>query len=1036
MALYKPGEEPEALSKRVRSFFAKVDEYYPDKRIEGLHNAHKKLGERLTALYRELGYSSGEEMMRAYGYEYIQKADRRDKGTRISELIAELKKRYPDGSGLGSVLELKKANPDLSGAISSLQIKKDVFIQEGIISGSVLPTAEDFEVKCSELLLMIQEKYPDGPQWTNQMGLTDALPEARQLIADIQDIMKRILHRPFVEEMKRRGIFAEREALLAKQKAQKTVKNTNAAYFRRKCLMGESERSFSGITRNAFGMPFADYKNCRDRTEPGGEIGTAMQAMKKTIPELDRIADAEGRIQESALSPYSRNLSKIGDSLGYADVKALLLAYGYTITRAQNHDDTASSSASVPEHETNDDASDGMVSAKSFAVQAEESTIASDTEEKSRLLSRLCAVLQEVLSKNTQSDSDEEADDEEEYLYTGFEDEDEEDDAASRMVNSMFAEHRYLTIRQTGDKLRFDNAFTLQLNGDTEFREETDLNEASLALIFNEETENIVFQLNPFGAAYPGAVKKALAQNVANSEHAASVLLHESDDAAIGIIAMIHDDADSEEDAIVFSLCVVIRVGGYSVLLVSLYERKTNDIRTQFQRDITAICSLFSNVEILYKGYTLHISIRNEQIEELAEQLFGEEITEDSDSIPNAAVADALEQMRSLTASAEDELQKMQNALEVQKQLLEAEEKRTDYTADLTETEIRSLMYLTLLLEYENGTKRTNEAFYDCYKDDFSSLSEQDIRLLYNEFSRDVYAGERNDLQEDMFRELPFEVRFYYAVENAFNTADIKHHKSCKDFAYLFGKQWFSSDEMEQFYDGIDRLAKENLESTDSQFAAIDDSWRKFEMARSSLVISLQDNDFAGYDPYNPFMQDCGAYIAVVKLKSGGVLSLSAVLNQNIVDYWNTDYQTIWGAALDNEPYDQRSNQNIGIITAMAKLAHDKALGLYAENSVEQPKNAPAITEQSDTPANTGKKKEGCYIATAVYGSYDAPEVRILRKYRDEVLQNSFWGRVFIKTYYKLSPPIANQLKNARRLNGVVRKVLDIWVTDLNKKQW
>lgn len=368
MALYKPGEEPEALAKRVRSFFAKVDEYYPDKRIEGLHNAHKKLGERLTALYRELGYSSGEEMMRTYGYEYIQKADRRDKGTRINELIAELKKRYPNGSGFCSVLELKNANPDLSGTISSLQIKKDVFIQEGIISGSALPTAEDFEVKCSELLLMIQEKYPDGPQWTNQMGLTSAMPETRQLIADIQDIMKRILYRPFVEEMKQRGIFAERDALIAKQKGQKSTKNTNAAYFRHKCLIGESERSFSGITRNAFGMPFADYKICRDRTVPGGEIGTAMQTMKKLIPELDRIADAEGRIPEMALSPYSRNLSKIADSFGYADVKALLFAYGYTIILAQNHNNTASYSEPVPENATDDEASDSIISVDSTAV--------------------------------------------------------------------------------------------------------------------------------------------------------------------------------------------------------------------------------------------------------------------------------------------------------------------------------------------------------------------------------------------------------------------------------------------------------------------------------------------------------------------------------------------------------------------------------------------------------------------------------------------------------------------------------------------
>lgn len=827
----------------------------------------------------------------------------------------------------------------------------------------------------------------------------------------------------------------------AKQNFRKASKNTSISYFRRKCLMGESERSFTGITRNAFGMPFSDYKICRERTEPGGEIGTAMQAMNKLLPELEHIADAEGQILETSFSSYSRNLTKIADSLGYADAEALLLAYGHTITTSHHHDDTDSSSKPVPEHETNDVASIGIVSAESSAVISEETMSTSDdSDEKHRLLSRLCATLLALIDKNLQSVPDDEtdADDkEEEYLYTGFEDEDDEDDAASRIVNAMFAQHRQLTIRKIGDTLHFDAAFTVSLNNSWEYYPDTEEDYPVLVSCVDSIAEGIWFYLKPFAAAYPGAVKEAISNTASHADQgAAQLMLYQSDDVEIGIVVISHEDDAFDKDLTQYKACYIVRIGSYSVLFDSLYEHYRNEPRDTFIEDFHKIGSLFRNVEILHKGDRISAEITEDQINDLVDQLFGEEITEDSGNIPNAAVADALEQMRTLTASAEDELPKMQNALEVQKQMLEAEEERTDYTADLTETEIRSLMYLTLLLEYENGTKRTSEAFYDCYQEDFSSVSEQDIKLLYNEFSREVYAGERNDLYEDLFHEMAFAVKFYYAVENAFNTADIKRHKSCKDFAYLFGRQWFSPDEMEPFYDGIDRLTEENRVSTDSQFAAIDDSWLKLETARSSLVISLQDKDFAGYDPYNPFMQDCGAYIAVVKLKSGGVLSLSAVLHQNIVDYWNTDYQTIWGAALDNEPYDQRSNQNIGIITAMAKLAHDKALGLYAENSVEQPKNAPAITEQSDTPANTGKKKEGCYIATAVYGSYDAPEVRILRRYRDEVLQNSFWGRVFIKTYYKLSPPIANQLKNARRLNGVVRKVLDRWVTDLNKKQW
>ena len=52
------------------------------------------------------------------------------------------------------------------------------------------------------------------------------------------------------------------------------------------------------------------------------------------------------------------------------------------------------------------------------------------------------------------------------------------------------------------------------------------------------------------------------------------------------------------------------------------------------------------------------------------------------------------------------------------------------------------------------------------------------------------------------------------------------------------------------------------------------------------------------------------------------------------------------------------------------------------------------------------EKKKGCYIATCVYGSYDCPQVWMLRRYRDYYLDNHWWGRAFIKAYYALSPTI------------------------------
>ncbi len=50
--------------------------------------------------------------------------------------------------------------------------------------------------------------------------------------------------------------------------------------------------------------------------------------------------------------------------------------------------------------------------------------------------------------------------------------------------------------------------------------------------------------------------------------------------------------------------------------------------------------------------------------------------------------------------------------------------------------------------------------------------------------------------------------------------------------------------------------------------------------------------------------------------------------------------------------------------------------------------------------------KSGCYIATAVYGSYDCPQVWTLRRFRDYSLSKTWYGRAFIYTYYAISPTL------------------------------
>lgn len=79
------------------------------------------------------------------------------------------------------------------------------------------------------------------------------------------------------------------------------------------------------------------------------------------------------------------------------------------------------------------------------------------------------------------------------------------------------------------------------------------------------------------------------------------------------------------------------------------------------------------------------------------------------------------------------------------------------------------------------------------------------------------------------------------------------------------------------------------------------------------------------------------------------------------------------------------------------------------------------------------KHKSGCYIATAVYGSYDCPEVWTLRRYRDNVLDNSWYGKLFIRAYYAISPTLVKCFGATNWFRNLFIEPLNKWVTKLNK---
>lgn len=76
----------------------------------------------------------------------------------------------------------------------------------------------------------------------------------------------------------------------------------------------------------------------------------------------------------------------------------------------------------------------------------------------------------------------------------------------------------------------------------------------------------------------------------------------------------------------------------------------------------------------------------------------------------------------------------------------------------------------------------------------------------------------------------------------------------------------------------------------------------------------------------------------------------------------------------------------------------------------------------------------GCYVATAVYGSYDCPQVWTLRRFRDNTLASTWYGRVFIRTYYAVSPTLVKWFGDTSWFRKLWKQTLDKMVSELNAR--
>ena len=109
--------------------------------------------------------------------------------------------------------------------------------------------------------------------------------------------------------------------------------------------------------------------------------------------------------------------------------------------------------------------------------------------------------------------------------------------------------------------------------------------------------------------------------------------------------------------------------------------------------------------------------------------------------------------------------------------------------------------------------------------------------------------------------------------------------------------------------------------------------------------------------------------------------------------------------------------------------------GYYSNNRQFQTETSKRLNNEilaKDPSYTVPKQSGGCYVATAVYGSYDCPEVWTLRRYRDITLASTWYGRLFIRTYYAVSPIFVKQFGNKDWFKNILKPTLDRKVSNLN----
>lgn len=110
----------------------------------------------------------------------------------------------------------------------------------------------------------------------------------------------------------------------------------------------------------------------------------------------------------------------------------------------------------------------------------------------------------------------------------------------------------------------------------------------------------------------------------------------------------------------------------------------------------------------------------------------------------------------------------------------------------------------------------------------------------------------------------------------------------------------------------------------------------------------------------------------------------------------------------------------------------DESQKYFIDAIMEYHSKIKEIDPSYEIPQRPSQNSGGCYVATAVYGSYDCPQVWTLRRYRDYTLAETWYGRAFIRIYYAISPTLVKWFGHTEWFKKMWKGTLDRMVNNLN----